>query len=83
MLGLEKYGPLVNVDKASPPYSNTRRLITDCNVDNNPNRAHTAVIPGGNACKDSEGRFIHEKVWLYLFTHPVDQTGVPDPADKK
>jgi hypothetical protein len=83
MLGLEKYGPLVNVDKASPPYSNTRRLITDCNVDNNPNRAHTTVIPGGTACKDSEGRFIHEKVWLYLFTHPVDQTGEPDPAGTK
>ncbi len=83
MLGLEKYGPLVNVDKASPPYGNTRRLITDCNVDNNPSRAHTAVIPGGTACKDSEGRFIHENVWLYLFTHPVDQTGEPDPVDTK
>ena len=83
MPGLEKYGPLVNVDKASPPYGNTRRLITDCNVDYNPNRAHTAVIPGGTACKDSEGRFIHENVWLYLFTHPVDQTGEPDPANTK
>ena len=44
---------------------------------------HTTVIPGGTACKDSEGRFIHENVWLYLFTHPVDQTGEPDPADTK
>ena len=83
MLGLEKYWPLVNVDKASPPYGNTRRLITDCNVDNNPNRAHTTVIPGGTACKDSEGRFIYENVWLYLFTHPIDQTGEPDPANTK
>lgn len=25
--------------------------------------------------KDTRGKFIHEPVWLFLFTHPVDKTG--------
>lgn len=75
MLGLDKLGPLVNVDRAKPPYSNTRRLITDADVKNDANRAHSSVTPGGAAVKDAEGKFIHEDVWRYLFTHPVDDVG--------
>lgn len=75
MLGLNKHGPIVNVDKTSAPYGNTRRLITTCDVKNDAKRAHSSVVPGNSACKDAQGRFMHEDVWRYLFTHPVEQTG--------
>jgi hypothetical protein len=77
LLGLPQFGPRVNVDHAKPPYSNTRQLITDADVKHDPNRAHGASVPGGSAVKDADGKFIHEDVWRYLFTHPVDEVGKP------
>jgi hypothetical protein len=32
-------------------------------------------VPGNAAVKDVNGKFIHEAVWRYLFTHPVDSVG--------
>lgn len=81
LLGLHQFGPIVNVDKAAPPYGNTRRLITDANVKDDAKRAHSSVVPGGAAVKDAAGKFIHEDVWRYLFTQPVEQTGQPVPRD--
>ena len=40
-------------------------------------------MPGGAAVKDAAGKFIHENVWRYLFTHPVEQVGQPVPHDAK
>ena len=82
LLGLQQFGPVVNVDKSSPPYGNTRRLITDADVKNDPKRAHGSVTPGGSAVKDKSGKFIHEDVWRYLFTHPVEEVGKPVPHDE-
>jgi hypothetical protein len=31
--------------------------------------------------KNAAGAMIHEPVWRYLFTHPVDQTGTAVPPD--
>jgi hypothetical protein len=81
LLGLHQFGPVVNVDKAAPPYGNTRRLITDADVKNDARRAHSCVVPGGAAVKDASGKFIHEAVWRYLFTYPVEQVGQPVPHD--
>lgn len=81
LLGLGEYGPIVDVDAAMPPYSNTRRLITAADVKGDVNRAHSSVVPGGAAVKDASGKFIHEAVWKYLFTHPVDEVGTPTPHD--
>lgn len=81
LLGLHQFGPIVNVDSATPPYGNTRRLITDANVRNDTKRAHSSVVPGGAAVKNDNGEFIHEAVWKYLFTHPVDQVGPALPPD--
>ncbi len=81
MLGLAQFGPLVNVDEVPAPYGNSRRLVTHNDVDNNPGRAHTTVVPGGTAVKDTAGNYVHEAVWRYLFTHPVEQTGEPVPPD--
>lgn len=82
MLGLNKYGPIVNVDKSAPPYENSRRLITDADVKSDAKRAHSSVTPGSAAVKDKSGRFIHERVWRYLFTHPYDQVGTETPLDE-
>jgi hypothetical protein len=81
LLGLHRFGPLVDVDKVAAPYGNSRRLITDSDVQKNAGRAHTTVVPGGTAGKDAAGKFIHEDVWRYLFTHPVEQTGQPVEMD--
>ncbi|HEY2412478.1 MAG TPA: hypothetical protein VGI40_09565 [Pirellulaceae bacterium] len=81
LLGLNQYGPIVNVDEAKPPYGNTRRLITNADVKNDDRRAHSSVVPGNAAVKDAAGKFIHEDVWRYLFTHPVESVGQPVPRD--
>jgi hypothetical protein len=81
LLKMHQFGPLVNVEHAAPPYSNSRRLITDSDVKQDGKRAHTTVVPGGTAGKDAEGKFIHEAVWRYLFTHPVEEVGVSTPMD--
>jgi hypothetical protein len=81
LLGLYKFGPIVNVDQTKPPYGNSRRLITNADVKNDPKRAHSSSAPGGAAVKDASGQFIHEDVWRYLFTSPVDTTGQAVPAD--
>lgn len=81
LLGLNQYGPVVNVDQVPPPYGNSRRLITDADVKKDDKRAHSSSAPGGAAVKDASGKFIHEPVWKYLFTHPVDEVGQPVPGD--
>lgn len=81
LLGLAEFGPIVDVDTAKPPFSNTRRLITAADVKNDVNRAHSSVVPGGAAVKDASGKYLHEAVWKYLFMHPVDEVGTPTPHD--
>jgi hypothetical protein len=81
LMGLQKYGPIVNVDKSSPPYENTRRLITAADVGGDHGRAHSSSMPGNAAPKGPGGKYLHEDVWRYLFTHPVDEVGQPVPPD--
>lgn len=81
LLGMHKYGPIVNVDSAKPPYQNTRRLITSFDVSGDEKRAHSSVQPGSRAWKDDSGAYLHEDVWRYLFTHPVDEVGAADKLD--
>jgi hypothetical protein len=71
----------VNVDEAKPPYQNSRRLTTAANVKENANRAHSSVVPGSGSVKDAAGHFVHEEVWRYLYTHPVDLTGAATAQD--
>ncbi len=78
MMGLQAHGPLVFVDRSSPPYENTRRLLTDFDVQGSDKRAHSSVVPGSAAARDAQGRFLHESVWQYLFLHPVERTGRPE-----
>lgn len=81
LLGLNRFGPIVNVDRSAPPYGHSRRLITDADVRKDAGRAHGCVTPGGSAVKDASGRCLHEDVWRYLFTQPVEVTGRPVPGD--
>jgi hypothetical protein len=83
LLDLQKFGPIVDVDRSAPPYSNTRRLITKADVGKNANRAHNSVNPGKNSPKNKKGEFLYEDVWRYLFTHPVDQVGKSVRPDRK
>lgn len=81
MLGLREFGAVVNVDEENAPWQNSRRLITTIDVKNDANRAHGAVVPGNSAGKDSQGKYVHEAVWRYLFNFPVDKVGSPVPHD--
>lgn len=81
LLGLNEFGPVVNVDETPYPYGNSRRLITNADVNRNKDRAHSASVPGRAAVKDAAGQMIHEQVWRYLFLHPVEEVGEPVPQD--
>ncbi|GDY21231.1 alpha/beta hydrolase [Verrucomicrobiota bacterium] len=81
LLGLHQFGPIVNVEKSAPPFGNTRRLITDADVKQDAKRAHSSVTPGGAAVKDASGKYLHEAVWRYLFTQPVEAVGPAVPTD--
>lgn len=82
LMGLNRYGPIVNVDHVPPPYKNTRRLITDFDVGGDAKRAHSSVQPGSRAYKNKQtGALMHEPVWRYMYTHPVDVVGDPVPRD--
>lgn len=81
MLGLQKHGSIINVDQSKPPFGNTRRLTTDFDVAKNAKRAHSLVTPGRASAKTADGKYAHEDVWKYLFTHPVDETGEASKTD--
>lgn len=81
LLGLHQYGEIVNIDDSLPPYSNSRRLISAADVMNDPQRAHSAVVPGRASPRDANGDYLYEPVWHYLFNHPVDQVGPPSEKD--
>lgn len=82
LLGLNEFGPIVDVDKQAPPYGNTRRLITAFDVNGDAKRAHSSVQPGRSAAKNDKGEYLHEAVWKYMYTHPVDSVGNPVPRDE-
>jgi len=81
LLGLARFGPIVDVDATQPPYGNTRRLVSAADVGGDRKKAHGAVQPGGNAPKDAAGQMLYEPVWRYLFCHPVDAVGEAAPPD--
>ena len=81
LLGLQAYGPIVDVDKQQPPYGHTRRLITEAQVGGDEKRAHSCVTPGKAAVRDADGNYLHKDVWKYLFTHPVEAIGQPVASD--
>lgn len=77
LLGLHRFGPIVDVDQVPPPYQNTRRLVTSFDVGGDAKRAHSSVTPGRSSAKSKDGKLLHDPVWKYLFTHPADQVGKP------
>ena len=86
LMGLAEYGPIVDVDQAKPPYGNTRRLVTAFDVGvserkKRESRAHSSVSPGSYAAAKDGDAYRHAAVWEYLFTHPVDEVGMPDDLD--
>lgn len=80
LLGLNKLGPIVDVDKSEPPYANTRCLVTFMEAKTK-KILHNAVAPSDSAFKNSKGQYIHDPVWRYMLTHPVDAVGAAVPLD--
>ncbi len=82
LLGLQEHGPIVDVEQVAAPFGNTRRLITT--IDEKASmRIHNGVAPNSFAFKNADGKFVHEPVWRYLLTHPVEQTGKAEAVDPK
>ena len=81
LLGLNDFGPIVNVDGVRPPYGNSRRLVSAADVGGDAGRAHSAVTPGRASPRDAAGKLRYEPVWEYLFTHPVEDVGSPVARD--
>ncbi len=52
------------------PVWQLRRLTTNADVKRRRKRAHSGSVPAEAAIKDANGKYIHEDVWKYLFTHP-------------
>ena len=71
LLKMNQCGEVINVEKSLPPFENTRRLITDCDLKGNERHAHSGVVPKQSAFKNEEGAFRHEAVWKYLFLHSL------------
>jgi len=80
LLGLHKYGPIVDVEKEKFPFLNTRRLYSSIE-EKGSMRLHNGVAPNDFAWKADDGKYRHEEVWRYMFTHPVDRTGDETPLD--
>ncbi len=83
LLGLHRFGAVIDVDKTPYPYDNSRRLITSFDVGGNADKAHGSVTPGKSSAKNSDGSYLHEDVWRYLYTHPVDEVGKPVGIEKE
>jgi len=81
LLGLERFGPIVVVEDARPPYGGTRRLVSRADVGGDEKRAHAAVQPGKGSPRGADGVWLYEPVWDYLLTHPVGAVGDPVPRD--
>lgn len=81
LLGLQKFGPVVNVDDQVAPFGDSRRLITNADVGGDEKRAHSCVTPGKAAVRGQDGQYLHLNVWRYLFNHPVESVGTASPSD--
>lgn len=81
LLGLNRFGPVVNTDEVKPPFGNTRRLTTAYEVGGDVNKAHSFVQVTKTGPRDAEGRLIQDEVWRYLFTAPVEVVGVAGGAE--
>jgi hypothetical protein len=73
-LGLNAYGPLVNVDTSQPPYGGSHMLYSRLAPPPGQN-AHNAVVVDAALRLDENGRPIYEPVWDYMLGQVV-----PEPA---
>lgn len=75
LLGLNQFGPIIDADTTPPPFGHSRRLTTQGDVKNDPAKAHGYVQPNKNSPKDSQGNYLQDEVWKYLFTSDVNEVG--------
>ncbi|MBK1986392.1 hypothetical protein A0J48_002305 [Sphaerospermopsis aphanizomenoides BCCUSP55] len=65
LLGMDKYGPIVNVDGQQPPYKHSHRLVTNM-MPARPEKYHGSVATDGPTPKFSDGTPVFKSVWQYL-----------------
>jgi hypothetical protein len=85
LMGLNKFGPIVNAEKEKAPYDHSRRLISDATLKGTEKeqaaRGHGYVTPSKGSPKDAKGNNLQDDVWRYLFTSSVDEIGKPVAAE--
>ena len=81
LLGLQEFGPIVDVDTTQAPYQNSRRLISAADVGGDAGRAHSSVTPGRASPENEDGEKLFDPVWRYLFTHPIEEVGEKTQVD--
>jgi hypothetical protein len=81
LLGLNKFGPIINADTTPPPFGNSRRLTTQGDVKGDSAKAHGYVQPNKNSPKDKNGNYIQNELWKYLFTSDVNVVGTAVPPE--
>ena len=81
LLGLNKFGPIINTDTVATPFEHSRRLTTEGDVKGDPAKAHGYVQPNKNSPKDAQGNYLQDEVWKYLFTSDVNAVGTAVPPE--
>ncbi len=67
MLGLNKFGDPVDIDKTKPPFNNSRILITDYPGSTVTSLvAHTSVMGDSRTPLDKDGIPLFKPVWIYM-----------------
>ncbi|HZT05483.1 MAG TPA: hypothetical protein VFC51_00490 [Chloroflexota bacterium] len=68
LLGLDTFGPLVDVDTVAPPYNGSHHLTTDAAPavsDDTPNLTHRSVVEDRLTPKTASGAPLFAPVWQY------------------
>jgi len=68
LLGLEAFGPAVDVDTTAPPYGGSHELTTDATpavLDDTPNLTHRSVVEDRLTPKTATGEALFAPVWQY------------------
>jgi hypothetical protein len=68
LLGLDAFGPAVDVDSSQPPYRGSHLLTTDATpavADDTPNLSHRSVVEDRLTPKNAAGQPMFAPVWRY------------------
>jgi hypothetical protein len=70
LLGMDRFGPTVDVDTEEPPFNRTHQLATDVQPVPPGARFHQSVVVDAVTPKDADGRPVLAVAWQYLMRAP-------------